>query len=99
MQPAGPEPATERINAISEQHQRNRGRQGKTAPRRQCADIPRSQQANRYADLAAGRPWKKLTERDKIGICAFIKPSATDDIFVRKISEMGDWSAKRCETE
>ena len=42
---------------------------------------------------------EKLTERDKIGICAFIKPSATDDIFVTKISEMGDWSAKQCETE
>ena len=42
---------------------------------------------------------EKLTERDKISICALIKPSATDDIFVTKISEMGDWSAKQCETE
>ena len=50
-------------------------------------------------DLAGGRSWKELTERDEVGIAGLVDPFAALNEFVAEIAEMGDRAAKRCQTE
>src|SRR3546814_13494247 len=63
------------------------------------AERPAAQQAEREADLAAGRAGQELAERDEIGIAALPDPPAADDQFIAEVSEMRDRADARRKAE
>src|SRR3546814_9874662 len=66
--------------AQGEEHQGDGRGQGEGGPGGERAERPAAQQAEREADLAAGRAGQELAERDEIGIAALPDPPAADEI-------------------
>ncbi len=75
-------------DAVAKGDHRHRRRHGEAQPRREGAGQAGAEQAQRDADLAAGRPRQKLAERDDIDIAALVEPFAARDELGAEISEM-----------
>ena len=99
MQPAAPERIAQCGNSVSEQHERDGGRQSEAGPCRKCARIARARQPDSDSDLAARWPRQELTQRDKVGIHFFFEPFSANDEVIMKVAEMRDGSAKAREPE
>ena len=99
VQPAAAECATERIDTVGEQHERQRRRQREAYPSDNRAEITGPHQADGDADLTAGRTGQKLAERHEIGIGFFIQPAPADDILITKVTEVSNRAAERSQTE
>ncbi len=53
-----------------------------------------AQQAEREAELAAGRPRQKLAQRRQLSEVLFIEPAAASDDFAVELAQMGDRPAE-----
>ena len=71
----------------------------KPSPGRERARQAGAQQADRDADLAAGRAGQELAERDDIGIGCLVEPAAARDELVAEIAEMRDRAAEGGQAE
>jgi hypothetical protein len=99
VQPAAAARAAEGFDAVGEQHQRNRGRQGEADPCRERAEVAGARQADGNSNLAAGRPREELAKRNEIGVGLFPEPPASHDELVVKVAEMRDRTAETGEPE
>src|SRR5262249_49174392 len=66
----------ERRDPIAEQHHCQRGWRSEADPGGERARDARAQHPDGDANLAAGRPRQKLTERDDVGVACFVEPFA-----------------------
>jgi hypothetical protein len=55
--------------------------------------------ANCNAELAACGPWDHLAKGNQVGVASLVEPFPADDIFLVKVSQMGDRSAERGNAE
>ena len=55
--------------------------------------------SDRDSELAAGGSRDHLAKGDQIGVAPLIEPFSADDIFLVKVSEMGDRPAERADPE
>ena len=99
MQPAAAERIAGVGDAVGEQHERNRRRQRKSAPRRERAEISRARQADGDRDLGAGRAGQELRQRDQIGVGLVVEPAPAHDERFVEIAEVRDRAAEAGEAE
>jgi hypothetical protein len=78
--------------------QRRRHGEGKPS-RKPAQKSVAPQDAQGKTDLARGRSWQELAERDKVSIGGVVQPFAPNDEFIAVISEMRDRTAKRAHAQ
>ncbi|MNT57666.1 hypothetical protein D3C72_1950530 [compost metagenome] len=85
--------------AQREADQRKRGRQREGDPGRQHARPACPSQADRHADLAAGRPGQELAQGHQVRIGVVVQPVAPVHEFAAEIPEMSHRTAERRESQ
>ena len=87
------------LQPVGERDERDRRGQGESQPRGESAEQAGAQDADRHADLTAGRAGQELAERDEIGVLRFVDPAPPHDVLVAEVAEVRDRSAERGEAQ
>ena len=87
--------AAERWRQHGKGNQQHDGRQREPAPRSQAAKPPGAQQADRKADLAAGRPRQELAQANQISERRVVKPAPSLDKLAAEVPDVCHRTAKR----
>ncbi len=74
-------------------------RQGEPGPGCRRAPVTCAGQAQRDTDLAAGRAWEELAQRDQFGIAALAEPAAAGDELLAKITQVRNRPAEGGEAQ
>ena len=85
--------------SIGEEDEHDGGRQCKSGPCGKRAEIAGVHQSDRKSDLAAGRAWQELAQRDQIDKGLLVEPAPADYEFFAKIADMGDRAAEAAHAE